>query len=70
LTISVKRWLDGLDMQKEFWDKMKDKRYTDTKSFSGQWNRVVKFVVLYEKMFGQDPDLLAEAEAWRASQAR
>jgi hypothetical protein len=61
--------LDGLDMDTEIFSKMNDPRYTDTESFAGQWNRVVKFVVLYENMFGQDPELLVEAEACKASQA-
>jgi len=60
--------LDGLDMKTEIWDKMADPKYVDDGSFPNNWNRVVKFVVLYEAMFGQDPELLAEAEAWKASQ--
>jgi hypothetical protein len=61
--------LDGLDMDTEIFSKMNDPLYTDTESFVGQWNCVVKFIVLYENMFEQDPDLLAEAKAWKERQA-
>jgi len=59
--------LDGLDMKKDVHDKCQDEE-PDTQ-FSGQWNRVIRYVSLYEKMFGKDPEVAKEIEEWKKAQA-
>ena len=58
--------LTGIDMKKEVHDKIQDTE-PDTQ-FSGQWNRVIRYVNLYEGMFGKDPETLKEIEEWKKAQ--
>ena len=58
--------LQGLDMKKEVHDKCQDEE-PDTQ-FSGQWNRVIRYVNLYESMFGKDSEVVAEYEEWKKAQ--
>jgi len=57
---------EGVDMDVIFADV--DKYEPERKKFFGQWNRVVRFIAIYEGMFGQDPTVLTEAEAWAKKQ--
>ncbi len=58
--------LDDIDMEKEVYSKIP---YEDEGEFASHWNRVVEFVLLYEDMFGPDPELEAEYQAWTKKKA-
>jgi len=59
--------LDDIDMKTVIWDRMTD---PDTESFPGQWNRITDFVIHYEEILGEDPEINAEYEEWKKERSR
>jgi len=49
-------------------DEFVEKTDRDSTSFAGQWNRVVAYIVAYEKIFGEDPELIERAKKWEEAQ--
>jgi len=57
---------DDLDMRKIRAEI--DAKETEKNQFYGQWNRVTYYVLGYEDIYGEDPEVLKAAEEWMKEQ--